>query len=938
MEELIYKSPEGVLGAVPTDMQQEAINQRYTKATPEEEAEFKRQDNLLKKSKKVSPVPSATEEQIDASEFETALAETVGNVITPSKEERERLYGSIGPDPRFAEAQGVIGTTMTALEQFIGGASGDIIPNLVGLISPEYQERKEIREAANPTTAKVSDVLGLVVPTGASILKAVGYAGKGAGAVQKAAKLDVFNRALESMPAQKLYERYMSKIVGEEAFGKALDEAVIKGEDAVREAKLLAQSNPDFMTRTIGRILQKDATDIAIEAGEKAAEKARLGFELTEIEKLYVSKLEQFGAESGIISSMIKAYRRGDPVVKAAVEGGKNTAELAKAVAGKAAPAAISAGVFGGISQGLEAAANAQLSGEDIASEFWSGLGEGAKTGAVVGGTIAAAVPSIAYLGGDIIDGVNAARQAFSTAVIPKLGSIFTKVDPKDLQALLKASPGDAATFDIAAEKVARDLTKEYDRAKKYFPLIMDRLKQTNIVDDASYRSMKQVFDSYTRAFEKDFMKESRGGKLVIDRDKFIEWTKDSNNWNAKTNELIFPDDLEMLFSLLKKQEDYLTLEATLPSKPSIKGLQLVTDEYETLLDTSKENAKFLEGMRQGLARNYPDATGGLEAAREAAKGISLQKLLQERMGTVEKAGLINPFEKFGLPYVGAAGAIGADPSLDGALRAAGILTAGGVGKIVTDVFVNPAETVKLMYEVNRIAERSSEASKRAAASLFTKGGRKATGALATGTVEFLKPVKLGDKEEREIYLTERDKLNSLSDINALTDALNKTYGQLEKVSPERARIAKDTAAKGVEFLRSKLPPTRQNGMQPTTNEVRRFNKFYRYVKNPDSVMAEMEQKGFVVDDGLEVLKALYPSKLQDLRQKAIGMLVDKTEAGETIDQMTRYNIDKLIGQSTSGFSPTQVKSLQQSMQPKGGNASGGSGKVPQLEREGLPK
>lgn len=944
MDEVIYKSPDGVLGAVPADMEGEAVKQKYIKATPEEAVEFRRKDALLKARKSsASPIPNAVEEAPDVVDFETQVAENIGKVVTPSPEERARIYDSIGPDPRFAAAGEFPQTVMTAVEQFVGGATAGIAPAFAGLINPAYTERKELREAANPRVAQIADIAGIVIPTAGTVAKAFGYAGKGAGALAKAAEMDVFNKLLETAPARKLYESYMRKLLGEEAFAEATEAAARKGAAAARLASDAAEKSPELWRVGLGKVLRTEADEVAAAAGEAAFSKAIMPFTLTELEQIYASKLAALGTEEGVIQSVIAANRRGDPLVKAAIEGGKISGKVVGSAALKAVPAIVSTGLYGGVSQGLEAASNAKASGEDVSTAFLTNFVGGAKTGAIVGGTIAVGVPSILHLGGEIVSGINEATQTFGQKVFPTLGTIFTKAEgkttrKKDIATLLKSSAGDAETFDLAIETLAKDLTKEYGRARSYYRSLMDRLKETGLLTQEQVNAQLDLGAPALLDMEIDFMKANKAGKKEFDANKLSEWFRSEKGFDPQTKKVKLPPPLEALINRIIKNEEMFKQSTSGKGKLVPVSENYTPESYDDFVKMGAADKQFFESVKTSLQEEFPGTTGEFQRFRNEAKGLMLQDLIDAKMRTLEKAGFTNPFAKFGLPYVGAAGALAGDFSLEGVARAGAAFGLGQTGRVLADVFINPADTVKLMYEVNRLATRGAQASRAAATALLTPAGKKITRPLEFGLTEGItKPVILSDKDERELFFTERDKLNALSDPDVLVDTLQKTYGQLETVSPEMAKSAKETTAKSVQFLRNKLPPVRE-GIDPTKNEIKRFNKFYKYVKDPDGIMEEMARTKFVSDDGLEVLQTLYPSKLKQLRVAALEALSDSMETKQTIDSNTRYNIDKILGQKTTGFTNAQIKKIQDSMRPTGGNISGGSGKLPKLEGEGLPR
>lgn len=118
----------------------------------------------------------------------------------------------------------------------------------------------------------------------------------------------------------------------------------------------------------------------------------------------------------------------------------------------------------------------------------------------------------------------------------------------------------------------------------------------------------------------------------------------------------------------------------------------------------------------------------------------------------------------------------------------------------------------------------------------------------------------------------------------ATTDKISRSLGDLGEHSPATATAVVTTTLRGLDFLASKLPPSRQDQyslqpqLQPKTRasdaEISRFMRYAQAVDDPLIVLREAKS-GMLTRDHVEAVQAVYPNLYDEIRGSVMRQLVN---------------------------------------------------------------
>ena len=100
-------------------------------------------------------------------------------------------------------------------------------------------------------------------------------------------------------------------------------------------------------------------------------------------------------------------------------------------------------------------------------------------------------------------------------------------------------------------------------------------------------------------------------------------------------------------------------------------------------------------------------------------------------------------------------------------------------------------------------------------------------------------------------------------------------------------------------LFRSKLPDeTSQNGKKRTLsiNELQKFNRYSKYISDPETILSDIEEKGYLPNEGYEVLTQVYPYFHKQIKTKLIESLGEAEKNNVILDNSRRLWIDRLLG------------------------------------------
>ncbi|AKU96997.1 hypothetical protein AKJ09_03661 [Labilithrix luteola] len=136
-----------------------------------------------------------------------------------------------------------------------------------------------------------------------------------------------------------------------------------------------------------------------------------------------------------------------------------------------------------------------------------------------------------------------------------------------------------------------------------------------------------------------------------------------------------------------------------------------------------------------------------------------------------------------------------------------------------------------------------------------------------------------------EKYAQEARQISALqSNPQALSARIGDALGPMANAAPKTTAAATTTAMRGLAFLASKMPPSRQDPyslqpqFQPTTRasdaEISQFQRYRQALDNPTS-LPEWAAKGTLTHEHVEAVKAVYPKLYEQMRTQVFNDLVD---------------------------------------------------------------
>ena len=954
--------PDGAVVKVDQEFEQEAINNRgYKFANQAQVDEFKKQrsDYEATAGKSVSPeqVTRQTggepkEPEYDTTIYDNALAagtpepEAKSRAINVKKLMSERDVGTVTKDTSGEGIGATIGATLEAatnivpfgMVEFLEGGLGNLLEEYGLVDNPITAANIRRRKEANPTLTTAVGLGAAIGPAigtlGATLApQALGKVPLALETAQALSKLDIGSKATQRVVATGLP---MARGLGVLPKGaKESLEAITRSniEDEVRVAAALAANAPNLAARAIAKVTGREAGEVAGERFTKqviAAETQRL------IDKQLQRKLQELGAKPGLIRSVMEASKEGAPLLAAAKEGAKASLGKAKPfVVGGATTTAIGAGTSA-LTRGVAELINIQQTDPNwTAEEAGIRFFDEASKGAVSGGQIAAAfgfgAPVATKALSIGVDLGNEVIQKVARLGIPRLGSVFTDTNPQQIATAMDAQRELVRDrLPKAVNEVSEAFQTELDSGEKAITAIQKEIRKqagSRAGLEEFIGNSDQIVATKKDALQKQWMKQDAKGNFTFDRTKLKKYFETTAP-NPTTNELELPKEFVEYHTEVSK------LNNNLKSLEQINAM--LTGDADEMARVIRDpiSRKIIEDLNL----QFP-ATTALQQGRRFAE-------LQETLAPVAAGG--KPFGKKATELAGLAGLGGflkADDFVSGLLPAAGGF---GVAKTGIEVIFDPAAAISNLSELDALVLRSSEVADAFSRSLI--GSR--VGIAAGQTIpklserfeaEDIKKKGLTVIAADEAYNRDKELIEKLSNIDSLDALYGQTISRIEDIAPVISNGMVATTSRQVQFLAQKMADMRpktnvQLDWKPTSRQLYSYGLYSNYVRNPDLILLDIEKKGFVPKEGLEVLTEVYPSKLQNLRVSLTSQLAETLGNGEKIDSKRQYLVDKILGINTSGLSPSEIKKIQDSMRPTGGNTSGGSGKLPKLEGEGLPR
>lgn len=126
------------------------------------------------------------------------------------------------------------------------------------------------------------------------------------------------------------------------------------------------------------------------------------------------------------------------------------------------------------------------------------------------------------------------------------------------------------------------------------------------------------------------------------------------------------------------------------------------------------------------------------------------------------------------------------------------------------------------------------------------------------------------------------------SDLNGSMDTLAKSTAVLQSAAPETASHIQQSLVKSVMFLQNKMPKSGYNSQQivgqkeyqPSDVELSKFERYMQIIDAPATAIDELE-RGTLTSEHVEVLRSIYPSIYQAMRNEVIRQAQDSEESAK---------------------------------------------------------
>lgn len=334
---------------------------------------------------------------------------------------------------------------------------------------------------------------------------------------------------------------------------------------------------------------------------------------------------------------------------------------------------------------------------------------------------------------------------------------------------------------------------------------------------------------------------------------------------------------------------------------------------------TKPANDLDAQSMRDMIStrRRYLDATAEhYDHGSRALKAISDERQALDAMEkTLEKASkeasLINQAKR-----------------LQGEEQAAGI---GGIVGLATDAFTRPMTMLRRMASLEQATKGVTDRIGRGVRRLLGKEAESTPGG-TSGPGFFSKLLETAGDAARgagvatraggvkvEKYVRESRQVAALqADPVALTARVGDALGPVSEGAPKVAAAATATAVKGLAFLASKMPPSRQDpySLQPhlqpkmhaSDAEIATFQRYREALDDP-TIVLEKARKGTLTPEHVEAVKAVYP-KLYERIQRT--MFEELTASTRPVPYSRRIQLGVLLEIPTDAtLAPDFVQAIQ---------------------------
>jgi hypothetical protein len=273
--------------------------------------------------------------------------------------------------------------------------------------------------------------------------------------------------------------------------------------------------------------------------------------------------------------------------------------------------------------------------------------------------------------------------------------------------------------------------------------------------------------------------------------------------------------------------------------------------------------------------------------------------------------------------------------------------------KLAYDAFINPLALLKNYERFQDKLINLDEKANNFANYLVARPNAQVMGATQASTQlekEYKKPLTSG--EARELYDADVKLVDSLSGTNGIPEFdkfFSDDFQLLDDTYPTLSKQAQGVIPRQVAFLARKLKELTPDpsstdvirGLkqrEPTKAQLFQYSQYSKYVRDPDAIYTDIEEKGYVPTQALEVLTEVFPARYALLQKKILAAMSEQVTAGAVVNPKQIRIIDTLMN-NKNGWTPASIAQMQGAMAPpqagQGGPIGGAESRSVTLETTG---
>lgn len=827
-----------------------------------------------------------------------------------------------------------------------------------------------------PTISEVADIGAGIAQGGAGLLKSVApklvargmqttLAGKGGAAlVRGLAETDLLAKALRgnqvrassrilfgdagqmAREAETGARSGKAFIDAKKAAGVALTEAEAEIDDVLTKGmqttlgdKAEELARRVGATATGGRITRKAAARIAEEATMKEREQFI-------IDKATMQGMQLLGVREPTRAAVGKALMIGE---------GAAAGTIAGTIAGGLR------GASSGFREAQMTPNDGDILAEDLASKMWIGAKEKAVEGAFVGAGVGLAIPLTAAGVGKVVDISTSVFSKLGKAIIPRAGSLFTGIRPQRLEALISAKDAIASTglqYGKIRGDIERSIQFQHDNAERLVNHIDSSMSGMVLepAERAVLTTLRSELNTALGNLRSNLMKADRHGNYKVAVGEIDNFYNRTDISNLTPPEVVRMNDVlteyQILGDLYAAAAESRAIAAGMP----VGSFPPATPSPSTI--AGRRTLQDFAGMRsvplpvEGYSQMVPRAgltpydvradiamTRGMTPSQNAIDLIFTPKVITRELEPLVKPQLP--------PIVGGVSAIAA------AVKGGGygeIIGTGVAAKTAADLFLDPATLIENYGRLQQSLIFTKDLTRNFAEAIGRKGTAQATAiktltekragtslasSVGLSVKEGVDPAKYSYAMGNQLYEEDKALFKEMGNIVDMVDTFGSDYNIADASFPELAKGVAKTSPKQAIYLKKKMDAM---GDKPTEQQKYAYGIASLYTRNPLIIYDDIVRKRYVSDEALQALREVHSGLLFQIQKDLYGAVIEAKKNNEKIDARQQLIVKKLLGTPAFDMSPADLKRNQDAIQLPTGGGGGFNSKLPQLEREGLPR